>query len=275
VRALRAPCWDAVEDFDKIIANKRKDRQELAEARPAVISSCGRYRACVPHVTDFRGEVVDEDQKQALLRCYEAKLRTVGCKKMLAQIRRLNPSPKCPLCGVDSPGTFDHYLPKAEFPALAVCAHNLVPACARCNSARNERWLRDEERSIAHLYYDWIRQDARYLRAEVSMVKNLPRADFSVTSELDSPGFAGLFARHCDSLGLIKLFDGVGSDALLGIAEDLRAYEVPVRHAQRRLRDAADERGRRQGVNHWEVALRYGAAESEPFVRYVFGEVDL
>jgi uncharacterized protein (TIGR02646 family) len=37
--------------------------------------------------------------------------------------------------------TIDHFLPKHEFPEVALCWTNLFPACDRCNSAyKRERW---------------------------------------------------------------------------------------------------------------------------------------
>lgn len=56
---------------------------------------------------------------------------------------RLDPHPDahevCVLCG----GPFllpavDHWLARTAFPLLAVCADNLMPICAECNSAQNK-----------------------------------------------------------------------------------------------------------------------------------------
>jgi len=43
----------------------------------------------------------------------------------------------CPVCGRDSLGTLDHYLPKADYSEFSFFSLNLVPACNRGNNARN------------------------------------------------------------------------------------------------------------------------------------------
>lgn len=43
----------------------------------------------------------------------------------------------CPVCGRDGVGTLDHYLPKANYGEYSFFSLNLVPACDRCNNARN------------------------------------------------------------------------------------------------------------------------------------------
>lgn len=43
-----------------------------------------------------------------------------------------------------SPATIDHFLPRSEFPALAVEWQNLYPACIQCNSTyKRDRWSHD------------------------------------------------------------------------------------------------------------------------------------
>lgn len=61
----------------------------------------------------------------------------------------------CPVCGRDSLGTLDHYLPKAQYSEYSFFSLNLVPACTRCNNARNNlaRGANAGERPV-HPYFD-------------------------------------------------------------------------------------------------------------------------
>jgi 5-methylcytosine-specific restriction endonuclease McrA len=61
----------------------------------------------------------------------------------------------CPVCGRDSLGTLDHYLPKADYSEFSFFSLNLVPACDRCNNARNNlaRGVNHGERPL-HPYFD-------------------------------------------------------------------------------------------------------------------------
>jgi hypothetical protein len=267
---LARPGWDAAQDFDAILKVKRSSaaRVALTEVQPAVHSSGSRYRACAPDLEDFQAETTSMAQRAALLECFEASRRTKHCKALLAKIRELNPAPECPLCGVDTARTFDHYLPESRFPELVVCAYNLIPACVRCNTARGSRWRSEYGRSTLHLYYDWIRSDHRLLTAEVFVAKGLPAARFRVDAQPDSPGFAGRYARHCDALGLVALFDEKASSMLLDIVDDLRGQGFDPERAKAGLLRTATTRARRRGANHWEAELRRGAAHSDEFILY-------
>jgi 5-methylcytosine-specific restriction endonuclease McrA len=270
MKPLRRPTWDAGEDFDAILAVKRNPeaKRALSEAQPVVHSGVSRYRACAPHLEPFRGGRVSSKQKKALLACYEKKRQTAPCKRMLARVRELNPSPRCPLCGVDSAQTFDHYLPESLFPELAVCAYNLVPACYRCNTKRGDRWRVETERATLHPYYDWIPERVRLLEAEVLVSEDQPLAHFRVAAELDAPGFAGRFARHCHALGLLEHFELSAGPMLVDIIDDLRGQGFDFGRAQAELERSARARARRHGENHWEAALRRGAARSQAFIRH-------
>ncbi|MBZ9726351.1 hypothetical protein LB554_20625 [Mesorhizobium sp. CO1-1-11] len=73
---------------------------------------------------------------------------------------------RCPLCGQHVVSTLDHYLPKTQFPALAVAPWNLIPACHDCNKAKADvRPLTASDETI-HPYYDDI-EGERWLVAEV------------------------------------------------------------------------------------------------------------
>ncbi|WP_332852671.1 hypothetical protein [Duganella sp. S19_KUP01_CR8] len=61
----------------------------------------------------------------------------------------------CPVCGRDSLGTLDHYLPKQSYSEFSIFSLNLVPACDRCNTVRKTlvRGNVQDERPI-HPYFD-------------------------------------------------------------------------------------------------------------------------
>lgn len=65
----------------------------------------------------------------------------------------------CLHCNRGDVEELDHYLAKAEYPLLAVMPINLVPACSRCNSRRNEKRPTCAEEMSLHPYYDDIDSD--------------------------------------------------------------------------------------------------------------------
>lgn len=265
MKPLPRPSWDAASDFDAIVATKHSAaKRVLTQVRQAVHLAIGRYLDQAPHLENFRGGTPTPEQRTALLECFESGRRTNSCKAMLARLELK----RCPLCGVDTAKTFDHYLPKSLFPELVVCAYNLIHVCHRCNSARGDDWLGKHGRSTLHLYYDEIETQEPLLEAEVAISKDGPCARFRVNATLDAPGFAGRFARHCEALDLVEVFEGCASAMLLDIVDDLRGQELDIPQVQAALEHSAMKRGERHGANHWEAALRRGIARSNTFIVY-------
>lgn len=59
----------------------------------------------------------------------------------------------CPLCGIGSVTTLDHYLPKARYPIFSVMPENLVPSCSDCNKGKGSSIYTNEDDQCLHPYY--------------------------------------------------------------------------------------------------------------------------
>ena len=75
----------------------------------------------------------------------------------IENIRKAREINACPMCGAPELGSVDHIFPQGKFPDLAIFSRNLVPACLKCNSARQESYLgaRPGER-VLHPYFDRV-----------------------------------------------------------------------------------------------------------------------
>ena len=80
------------------------------------------------------------------------------------------PKEKCPLCNQRIADTLDHYLPKSEYPLLAVSPLNLVPACTACNKGKQIDYPVNSEEETLHPYYDDI-ENENWLKCELLEVK--------------------------------------------------------------------------------------------------------
>lgn len=56
---------------------------------------------------------------------------------------------RCPYCSINQPETLDHYMPKSDYPALAMFRLNLVPMCPECNQKKKDYPYTD----FIHSYY--------------------------------------------------------------------------------------------------------------------------
>lgn len=66
------------------------------------------------------------------------------------------PLSQCPLCGIETVSTLDHYLPKSKFPLLCIAPTNLVPACQTCNMLKRDKFATTPGEQTFHPYFDNI-----------------------------------------------------------------------------------------------------------------------
>ncbi|WP_281234850.1 MULTISPECIES: HNH endonuclease [Flavobacterium] len=73
----------------------------------------------------------------------------------------------CQYCTVTPVESFDHYLPKEEFPEYSVHTNNLVPCCKTCNGYKSYVWRNNAgERLFLNFYRDILPAE-RFLFADV------------------------------------------------------------------------------------------------------------
>jgi hypothetical protein len=81
----------------------------------------------------------------SLRSCYDGETKRLReLKDSIAEVQGLRVLKYCPLCGITSVATHDHYLPATLFPEFAVHPLNLVPCCLKCNSTKGDDWLNED-----------------------------------------------------------------------------------------------------------------------------------
>jgi len=67
----------------------------------------------------------------------------------------------CPYCGLGYITTLDHFVPKSDFPYLAISPTNLVPCCSDCNKSKGTHKPSSKEQVLFNPYfesfdYEWL-----------------------------------------------------------------------------------------------------------------------
>jgi hypothetical protein len=172
-------------------------------------------------------------------------------------------SPRCMHCNQRDVEALDHYLPKAEYPLLAVTPVNLVPACSGCNEKRNENPPTSADEMSLHPYYDdvdsepWLK--ARFDEAEPAVV-------FYVSGPVEWPAsLASRLAHQFRTLGLGRLYASEAATEISGIAHQLRKLAASGDGGvSAYLRDTWESQAAYQ-VNAWRTALYEAAWQSAWF----------
>nr|WP_314399591.1 HNH endonuclease [Pseudomonas lundensis] len=112
----------------------------------------------LPSLRVGRGEdpvVVDDIRKSELVNLYEYYMVQREPGRALYDAILVAAGDHCPTCGgIGQPRTLDHYLPKANYPKLAIVPHNLIPACRDCNTDKRNPLVDHPHQQLLHPYLD-------------------------------------------------------------------------------------------------------------------------
>ena len=261
----------AIDRYDQIVEGKRPEWQLLLQAlRPRVLKRYEAYAATAPHLEKLSRDSFSHEHAEALRHCYEP---TKSQEALTMELRERQEGfwrTFCAYCGINTTETTEHYLPQSEFPEYAICIHNLLPACEKCNTAKGTQWQGPGGRRVVHLYYDKLPEGLPWLVAKVELHKGEPVAEFTLQQPPGlSPALFQLLQEHYATLGLLaryrrrapELFSEKRSEALSNGTQPRQLSSLYTEQA----RFLEKERGR----NHWKVAALWGMAASADFLTWV------
>lgn len=277
MRSIHLP--DGVEPmryFDAIVDGKynvQGHKDKLGEVRDLIEAAFHRYHEHRSQLETMTPEpAIDGAGKDALASCWN---KSDALDRLKRDVRSwFEPdSVTCPFCGIDNAkDTFEHYLPKHQFPEFIVCAYNVIPCCFQCNNPRSDWKDSDGRRLLFHMYFDEIDMETSYLFAAIDM-HHRPRARYSIKSGPDDDsGFYQAYVRHFNELNLAERFGERSIMYLRAEACTINAYSSSsLEQHQRALQQRAAGRAKQYGVNDFEVATLRAASDSDEFIRYAMG----
>lgn len=175
MRKLAVPTTDDEAVLDQLLRSRgkkvgliRQHRNEMAGQYGAYVAACGD-----PWLLGGLAPIGSAAEKDAMVDLYKSKTPALG---FIAEMRD-GTRGACPMCGSDSTGTLDHYLPKATYAQFSFFSRNLIPCCARCNSMRQDtvQGAAVGERA-AHPYFDGF-LDQRVMTVTFQPPWTIPRVD--------------------------------------------------------------------------------------------------
>ncbi len=261
--------------FDAIVEGKeRRTKALLHAARPMVSRRFRAYRTYAPRFERFRAiTIYHPATKNALLQCYGA--GNTAYDELFAAIQLAFEQAgqmHCPYCGLCAAGSIDHYLPKHQFPELAVCHWNMILACMDCNIRfKRTQWREAGKRVYLHPYFDNIDETRAYLHAAIDIRNNVPAVKYSVVMPPGGdPEFYNHYERHCRGLKLFKRFAHEATLKLDDMRTDIQVLTPNGRPQtlQHKFDSMAAKRSKTRGSNHWEVALLRAMASSPAAIQW-------
>lgn len=121
------------------------------------------------------------------------------------RIMSLPTNGRCPMCGIGTVNTLDHYLPKESFPIFSVTPLNLVPACKWCQGEKHEYFATSEGEQLLHPYFDNF-DHVIWLGSEVVVGSPPGFRFFASPPNQWTAAKKARFAAHLEELNLKALF---------------------------------------------------------------------
>ena len=115
----------------------------------------------------------------------------------------------CPICGIRTIKTLDHYLPKSKFPTLSVTPSNLIPSCRDCNMDKLDASSNDPQNTPIHLYFDDVPNEPWL---HVTVGDNLEILYYVSCPDTWDVGIRNRLAKHLDIYKLHKLYSSQASN---------------------------------------------------------------
>lgn len=171
---------------------------------------------------------------------------------------RLNPNPSarevCVLCGGPLEDIeVDHWIAKSAYPLLSVCADNLLPICATCNSTENKG---EKPVHSNGSFADWFHPYWRHADGDIRLDYDL--RTLSIVTSATNPDHVAKVANLDQLLNLAKRWTREFK------AEYAKQQGVLLRREQRRKDQSQPRHTRAEIVNYIET-VKNDLLETEPY----------
>lgn len=259
-----------------------KTNLEIREGLQAIEEQVSdRYTLFQEKMLEFNLHIIQLDakmieNKEHLQSCYKNKTKNI--LKIFKEIKSAQNNgvfSKCPYCGITSPHTHDHYLPKSNYPEYSVHANNLIPCCSKCNSTKGNRVSVQNERCFLHYYSDII-PDEQFLYVDIISSPNTDAFGFQFSIQMPD-GFPirswTVIENHFMHLKLLKRYADNANDEYITCLEMAKAHILHGgTNIQQFIEDFCIHESIKFGSNHWRVILKNQIASTQKFIEIVMRE---
>jgi len=273
MKNLKYRDWDLIEVYRSIANNCR------GEKKTTLLNELSRINQRYDHYQENNRNLINISQynfegreviKSYLLECYGDNVNLNKLKVEIKSLQDTHYKAICPYCGLNSNGTFDHYIPKEVFPDYSVLSLNLIPCCEKCNSIKGERW-KENDRLLFINYYFSVIPDQRYLYVDIEYDRStkVPTITYKLENNNNIEGeIFAVIKTHYQKLNLCSRYEEHANNVVSELYERIKlAYEEgeDIGSQQHELNRQLRVKKERKGINDWEVALLFAVSDCKEF----------
>lgn len=217
---------------------------------------------------------LSEDEKNDLLKLYSYKNSVIGSLKVKITTTDANRIINtCPNCTISEINSFDHYLPKNEFPEFVVNPKNLFPSCTNCNGYKNDVWRKDGKKQFLNLYLDPLPIE-QYLFVSLSVEDNFITTNFYLRNNGKIPNdIYEILVSHYTKLHLLERFNLNINEVVTSLESTIMSFlgKLPFEEIKRSIIDKSNRDKIVFGNNFWKSILEIELINNAEFLnKYIF-----
>lgn len=242
MKQLSVPNIDSEALYDDIAKNKIKRNPICSKCNKEHCDSCvegnsgqmlfvkndifDRYKFYEAHKHDLNNikevNLLSDNQTDVLKKSYKKSKVFQKSRQIIIHNLPDKSMIRCPYCGLSMSYTLDHYFPESTYPEYILYVPNLIPCCSHCNTVKNKKLFKNNERLFIHFYYDPI-PSYQFLKAKFRVDNNIPTMSFYLEFDEENE-INNVIQHHFDELSLIEQYKESYNEILTEICNQAIVY---------------------------------------------------
>lgn len=242
MKQLSVPNIDSEALYDDIAKNKIKRNPICSKCNKEHCDSCvegnsgqmlfvkndifDRYKFYEAHKHDLNNikevNLLSDNQTDVLKKSYKKSKVFQKSRQIILHNLPDKSMIRCPYCGLSMSYTLDHYFPESTYPEYILYVPNLIPCCSHCNTVKNKKLFKNNERLFIHFYYDPI-PSYQFLKAKFRVDNNIPTMSFYLEFDEENE-INNVIQHHFDELSLIEQYKESYNEILTEICNQAIVY---------------------------------------------------
>lgn len=262
-------------DFYKKVLDKKKNKEYKEYIRNLDNQTQIRFKLYDDLFKDKELESMTispytEIEKSELKKLYAYKNKCIqDLKKKLTTTEKNRIINTCPNCTISEISSFDHYLPKEEFPEFIVNPKNLFPSCSICNGHKGSNWKIGNKRLFLNLYLDNL-PNVQYLFVNLQFNNDLITAQFYLENSPEiEPHFYDLIESHYSRLQLYTRFELSSNETISSLDNIIRSSTengIPINTIKKVAIEKSNQDREAYGFNYWKSILEITLLNNNQFL---------
>jgi len=174
----------------------------------------------------------------------------------------------CQNCTIGEINSFDHLVPKDEFPEFSVNPKNLFPSCTKCNSFKSSNWRDSGKNIFLNLYLDKLPEE-QYLFVDITKSKGTFGTKFYLRNDgfIDEDLFT-LIKFHYEKLFLFQRFSENNDLVITPLKNSIESYftKLPLEEIKKVCIEISQKNQKAFGHNYWKSILEIALINDAEFM---------